>query len=307
MTGEAPGGNRAESPPRGPPPRSGMAKSPDGVGLHWSLFEASAARARLLLVPGFGDNAARYEEFARSLADRGVTVMTYDQRGNGRSQGPRGDIPSFDRLILDLRLLLDHLRSEPSAKPLPTFLLGHSMGGLVVLRFLQGRPRNVSGAVLSSPWLATAFAVPAWKMAAAHILRWIAPGLPVPNQIPVEKLTGDVERMESHGDEDLVHNRVTPRLFWAVRRAQRELREGTRRIALPLLFLVPEGDQVVDSPTTFAFVRSLEGGGAVLRRLEGFQHDVWNDLGREDLYRMVGEWIGRRLAGGTAGGPDGPA
>jgi len=75
-----------------------------------------------------GANQRDWEPFARMLAERGYTAATLDFRGRGSS---RGDINATNLLILDMRVLIDHLH-ESGYKRL--VCIGASMGGSTCLR-----------------------------------------------------------------------------------------------------------------------------------------------------------------------------
>lgn len=120
---------------------------------HWVAPEPAAS---VLVVHGIAEHCGRYEHVARQFVDAGITVVSFDQRGFGDSGGRRAHVDSFDRFHDDVE---DHL-SEVRSLGSPTFLLGHSLGGLVVGSYaLTDRPQ-ADGVMLSSP----AFAVdgPQW-------------------------------------------------------------------------------------------------------------------------------------------------
>ena len=132
----------------------------DGLALHlhtWPL-PAAPARGSVLLVHGLGEHGGRYAHVAAHLTQAGWAVVGYDQRGHGRSGGPRGGLAGADSLLADLGLLIDHTRGR---LPGPLVLLGHSMGGLVAGRYvaegLSAQPapwwQPVDALVMSSPAL----------------------------------------------------------------------------------------------------------------------------------------------------------
>ncbi len=88
---------------------------------------------------GFRDD---FREHLPALAGRGRTVV-YDHRGHGEST-KTGDPSSysFDQLVDDLRALLDALDIQCCD------LLGHSMGGMIALRFALAWPEQVASLVL---------------------------------------------------------------------------------------------------------------------------------------------------------------
>ena len=69
--------------------------------------------------------------------------MTFDLRGHGESDGPEDETAySLDRYAADVANVVDALK-------IPTFrLLGHSMGGMIVRRFVLASPARVEALVL---------------------------------------------------------------------------------------------------------------------------------------------------------------
>lgn len=112
----------------------------DGVRLHVEVDEpgpreASAVPAlTVVLVHGYGLSSQSWH-FQR-LALRGrYRVVTYDQRGHGRSEpGPAGSA-RISRLAQDLDAVLHAYVPEG-----PVVLVGHSMGGMTVMKLAELRP-----------------------------------------------------------------------------------------------------------------------------------------------------------------------
>jgi pimeloyl-ACP methyl ester carboxylesterase len=105
-----------------------------------------------LLVHGYTGSRCDFREVLPELAPLGRT-LALDQRGHGgtrrrgEADGPRrgsspADAPSLDDLALDLAGFLDALGIERCD------LLGHSMGGGVVLRFALAQPERIASLVL---------------------------------------------------------------------------------------------------------------------------------------------------------------
>jgi non-heme chloroperoxidase len=80
-----------------------------------------------------------------TLSERGWRCVTFDRRGHGRSDDPcRGY--DFDTLADDIAAVLDGLDVQNAV------LVGHSMGGAEVVRYLtRYRSRRVAHAVLIAP------------------------------------------------------------------------------------------------------------------------------------------------------------
>lgn len=109
----------------------------------WSPREGPT-RAILQIAHGMAEHGGRYDAFGAWLTRRGIAVVAGDHRGHGRTgekagrMGWFGDFPGgegFDRVTEDLRFIaLWSLERHPEA---PLFMLGHSMGSMLVRRFIQ--------------------------------------------------------------------------------------------------------------------------------------------------------------------------
>ena len=61
--------------------------------------------------------------------------------------------------------------------------------------------------------------------------------------------------------------------------------------SMPLLFLVPTADRVVDAGVTLDFAQGIVGGEVDIEILEGGLHEPFNDLGREEVLETVADWL----------------
>jgi alpha-beta hydrolase superfamily lysophospholipase len=137
--------------------KQGTLPAADGTRLAWRASSLDAPRASVLLSHGLGEHGGRYARLTAALEARGVAVHALDHRGHGRSGGTRGHADRFDDLVRDL----EAFRRASLPAGVPTFLFGHSMGGLVALRHLQAHPEvEWAGVVLSAPLLGIAVCAP---------------------------------------------------------------------------------------------------------------------------------------------------
>lgn len=270
----------------------------EGVGrirLQYRSTEVSNARAALLLVHGLSDHSGRYQEFCAAMADFGFSTFALDLRGHGHSEGRRGHVRRFDIFLQDLERFRREIQGlAPPGRPL--FLLGQSMGGLIVLRYLEEYDAGgFSGAVLTSPWLGTSVQVPRWKVNMAHALSRVLPALPLSAGIPAELLSHDPRVADAYRQDPLVHNRITPRLYTESAEAMRLASERSDRVSIPLLFLLGGDDRIVDTPRAVALARSLRIGDVAIRVYPGQYHELFNEADRDLVLQDLREWLGRHM------------
>ena len=101
--------------------------------------EPHPARAPLVLVHGWMDVAASWQFMVDALADD-RWIIAPDWRGFGltRAAGPAPDSYWFPDYLADLDALLDHYAADQ-----PVDLVGHSMGGNVVMVYAGARPQRI--------------------------------------------------------------------------------------------------------------------------------------------------------------------
>jgi len=274
--------------------REGRAPGAEGTTLTWRLWEAAEARAALLLVHGLGEHSGRYRHLAEFLAGEGISVFTFDLRGHGLSQGTRGDITAFPRFLEDL-LAMEEIFVGEVPEYHPRFLLGHSMGGLIALERLRTLGEGYVAAAFSAPWLGVAF--PSWLRAVGRAYGWLFPRLPLPSGIGPHRLTRDPEMAAAWKNDPLIHTRVTGGLFREAERVQEGLLKPGFSPGIPLLFLVPDDDPVVNVRATLDFARGIVGGEVHVEILKGRRHEPFNDLGREEVFEMLALWLRQFLDG----------
>jgi 2-succinyl-6-hydroxy-2,4-cyclohexadiene-1-carboxylate synthase len=111
-------------------------------GIEMELEEAGAGERAFVLVHGFTGSRDDFRERVPELARLGRTIAL-DQRGHGgtTNSGRREDY-TLDGLVADLAAAFDALGLVRAD------LLGHSLGGMVALRFALAHPERVASLVL---------------------------------------------------------------------------------------------------------------------------------------------------------------
>ena len=248
------------------------------------------AKGTVLIVHGLSEHAARWAPVASHLAAAGFNVFAFDQRGHGRSEGEHGRLGSFDHLVEDAdRARKTALESFPGSGS--AFLYGHSLGALVVLRYVQTYRPETPGVLLSAPWLKTAVPIPLWKRVAARVLGVLAPDFRLSSKGEPERLTRDPVAQKAYATDPLVHRRISPRLFDEVRRAQRLALGQGIDASFRTLVLIPLADSVTDPEVTERWARAIDGSHVRIETLPGVLHEPHNDIERDRVLALVTDWL----------------
>jgi alpha-beta hydrolase superfamily lysophospholipase len=112
---------------------------------HWEA--KSESRATILIFHGITAYSGPYGQIiAEQLADSGYDVFGMDLRGHGLSDGKRGDYPSRERFVKDLKETVAYVR----AKSRKLVVLGHSLGALTAVAAMNNCAGEIDGLILLS-------------------------------------------------------------------------------------------------------------------------------------------------------------
>lgn len=257
---------------------------------------AERPRALVAIVHGLGEHSGRYAALASDLVRARFTCVSLDLPGHGETSGPRGDIPSWtrvrDQIVPAMFTATRGLPDQPLE--LPVVLFGHSMGGVLALDHALAHPRGLSALVLSSPALRTAIP-PWWKLALANAARVATPSVGFPNGLDPEGLARDPEVVRAYREDRRVHDRISPRTYFAFAEAAQRCRLGIRGLQVPTLMFQGMADRLVDPKG------ALEAAAAAPHEMLRFvtwsdaYHESFNDRCRDQVIRDVIAWLDAAL------------
>lgn len=265
-----------------PPTHSDILNTADGLQLQSRAWTPTGTcKGTVLVQHGFAEHGGRYGHLVDALLPAGYAVTSFDARGHGRSGGTRVFVERFDSYLDDLKLALDATKQK---LPGPIFLFGHSMGGLIVAKFLEQngaagmKQMGVQGSILSNPALANKVKIPAWKSTLAQVMANIAPKLRMPSGIPPEDVSRDMAEVRAYDADPLNVKVATARWYteFVAAQAQTLARPETLR-DIPLLALIGDGDRIIDPQATLEFLRKIESHVLTVKTYAGFYHELINE------------------------------
>ena len=259
--------------------------------------DALPPRAVVLLVHGLGEHASRYEHVARRLLDWGFAVRAYDQRGHGESGGARGALPSDTALLDDLAEVVDDTRLR--CLRLPLILLGHSLGGLVVSRFVALKMRPVDGLVMSSPALDAGLS--AFQRLLLAVSLRLAPNLRVSNGLDARYLSHDGQVVSKYLADPLVHNKISARLGRFIAAAGPATVAAAARWRTPTLLMYAGADRLVKPAGSRAFAQTaadspaVKPGTVTAKCFDGLYHELFNEVDAAPVFDTLKAWLDARF------------
>ncbi len=260
-------------------------------GRHWLV---SNPRGTLVGVHGYSEHSGRYAHFARYLNSQGWDVYWVDLPGHGLSEGARNNIDDFSDYVVSVERFLREVERRSAKRPIHLF--GHSLGGLVAIRFVEtfGREHSLASLILSGPLLGLDRFDPV-KLYFLRVVASLLPNIRLKNkrELAGPYLTRDQEILADRARDPLINTHVTFHWFREFCRGQEMAFSEIEKIHLPVLMLLAAEERVVCGDSIRRFFDQLLSTRKELLEYQGMQHEVLNEVGREQVFKDLTQWMSR--------------
>jgi alpha-beta hydrolase superfamily lysophospholipase len=264
-------------------------KSLDGLDMYARGWAPQGhPKAAIMLVHGHGEHVARYDHVAAALAEKGYAMLGFDLRGHGKSGGPRGHTPSYNRLMDDIASFSQ--QTELRYAGLPRFLYGHSLGGNLVLNYALRRKPDLHGVIATGPWLKLAFDPPASQVTLGRLLNGIAPGFTQHSKLNTQGLSHDQAVVTAYENDPLVHDKISVRLFTAIYESGLWALDHAAEFPLPLLLMHGAADPITSVKASQEFAQKA-GNKVTLKVWDGMYHEIHNELAKAEVFNTMLTWL----------------
>jgi len=277
--------------------REGTFPGFDRAPLYYQAWLPTQARPRAVIVNlhGLGDHSGLYPNLAGHFPARAVALYAFDMRGNGRSPGQRAYLGSWKEYRGDLEAFVGRIREwEPG---LPLFLLGNSLGGLVVLDYVLHQPGQVEGVIAAAPVLGDV-GVPPVLMALGRVMSRVLPRFSLNVGMDLTGLAREPSVVEAVLADPLFHRRGTARLSTEVTAAINRVQHLAGTLSVPLLILHGSADRMVPPDGSRAFFAKVRFPDREFREYPDAYHGLFADLGFETVLGDLEGWIDRHILPG---------
>ena len=174
-------------------------------------------------------------------------------------------------------------------------MLGHSLGGLIVLDFALASPQGLAGIVVSGPPIRPTGIAKPYLVAIARVLSGIWPRFSMDVGAGAETLSRDPAVVNQTQDDPLTHSMATVRWGSECLVAIANVRRNIHKLQAPILLVHGSADKVNDvkgSQEIFERITSDK----TLRIYPGSYHEPHNDLDRNQVMNDLVQWLNEHLA-----------
>ncbi|RXT05826.1 alpha/beta hydrolase [Ammoniphilus sp. CFH 90114] len=246
----------------------------------------------VLLVHGSGEHVGAYKWAVDQWNQAGLDVWGGDLPGHGQSPGKRGHIHQFDDYIDAVDTWYEAFRRKSHHLP---FIFGHSLGGLVVSRFMEVKKREASGVILSSPCFALKVRVPAWKEWIAKSLNVFYPSLVLPSEVTTEAVTRNIETRRIIENDPLRVKGVSVRWYRELQvHMQRNWEEKVLFPDVPIAIHQAGQDLIIDSSAPKKWIDNVQLTDKEFTLWPGLYHELLSEPERQEVMDAMVKWMKER-------------
>lgn len=278
-------------------------------GMHCKKWLSDNEKAKIQIIHGLGEMSEYYEQFAEYITAKGVSVYLCEYREHGRTALPA----NIDNIVQtaakecgDFSSYI-HLESDT-----PLFLLGHSLGAQMAQYVICHCNSSLySGVILTGcPYIHDTKALLSDIEAEISEKGADAPSTdvflklfgkvaePFPEKCTVSWVTSDLERAEYYETLPYTNKMYSCRFYRSLialsKEVQRQDYLSEINVKPPVLMISGTMDTVGDrgeyAKSKAAMLKSI-GFDVTLRLFDGMRHSVLQEKNRENVYRLIAEFV----------------
>lgn len=263
---------------------------------------------------GMAEHIRRYENFAKFLSLNGIRVFGMDNRGHGKTgeddlHGHIDDENGHLKLIEDVFDLNQYIREVFLDKKI--FILGHSMGSVIVRNFLNKYSNEVDGAVICgttgtynfthklSLCLAKFLCLLGLKRKKSSFINKLAFNTYNSRieelKTPFDWLTRDDKEVEKYMLDKYCGFYCTNSFFYdlisLIKNMSQKENISKIRKDLPIFFVSGKDDPVGDYgkgvSTSYRLYKEFGIKNCDLKLYDNMRHEILNEIGKEEVYNDI--------------------
>ncbi len=263
--------------------------SHDQLNLHTTRSLVQTPKANVIITHGLGEHSGRYSYVVEKLNRSNLNAYTYDLRGHGKSDGHSAYVNDYRDYLADLHVMIEHVKEENSK--VPTFLLGHSMGGFIASLFGIETNDLVSGVVLTGASTQTPRQANPIMRRILQIAGKTAPRVSIKNDLG-KIVSKDLDVVQNYLNDPLNKEKITMGLYdQFIIKGIDYVKNNIDQFNYPVLLLHGSDDKIVAPTASLIFHQYASSKDKTLKIYDGLYHEILNEPERDEVIDDITKWI----------------
>lgn len=255
-----------------------MLKGYDNTKMYCVMDIPKNPKAVLIIVHGYGEHLGNYNYVKEQFNSYGYAVCRFELRGHGKSEGERGHVNHFKDFCRDLDKVVDFVKND--YEELPIYMLGHSMGGMIVSLYGIDYPNRVDGQILSSAATLEPKESKGIKGPILKIANKIAPKYHIKNTV----------RRNDKELEYVTLNLFVQFLVYGIQYVKKNL----YRYTYPCLILHGKEDKIIEKEASINLYSKINSSDKKMNIYEGKKHVLLRK--DSETFKDIDDWISHRIS-----------
>ncbi|MCE5299945.1 MAG: alpha/beta hydrolase [Spirochaetia bacterium] len=261
--------------------------------IFYRKWPAKKVKAVILAVHGMGANAERWTAMAMFMKTKSISTYAIALRGFGELSGDSpGHVPSMELYADDIAALKGIIQKENPDKPV--FLIGESMGGVIIHSVVLDHDAGYSGLIEVVPVYRDVMKLSLLQRVGIVCAGIFKPSGTVKMPFITEELTRDSDMVKKLRADRREHRYASRGLLIGMTLRQMRALSKPAGIKIPLLFLLAGKDALNDTKFAMRFFSRLKGDKECKIYPDSY-HALTIEKNRNEVFRDIFGWIGKHL------------
>ncbi len=250
-------------------------------------------RALVVGIHGLGSHSGLLSFIGESFADKGYAFMAPDMRGFGHFDGLKGHVESFDEYTEDINNFVAQMQDR--FEGIPTFMYGHSLGGLWVIRYAVKYQDNVNGLIIPFPAVSERLEIGGGTRALMKLLSRVNAKRHFTTGLNLDVLSRNPEVVKRNKEDPLRFDFATPRFGAEGLKARADGFNSAAKIRIPVIIQQGGEDLILVPEQNKEFFDGISSEDKTFKMYPGLYHEPFEDSGGEELMSDMFAWLEKRV------------
>lgn len=266
-----------------------------GDKLYYRGWLAENHKKIIVGIHGFAAHSEYYVQVADQLIENGITVIGLDLKHHGHSSGSKGTVEHYEELFEQVHEFVLMLSKE--YKDIPIYLMGLSMGGMLIINYSVMYPEEIIGIIAMAPAVKAKL-----KLSAKDILK--LPYLGIMHLVKKNKPIIDITeqgkrtsrnplRLEYDEEDNLRIKKVSSHYLLQMNKQVKKAFKNAENITHPILIMIGTQDLLVPQEGVRDFFNAITFHDKKLVEVQDSYHSLYSDIAMvEDKgWDKMREWL----------------
>ena len=272
----------------------------DGKQIFYRFWPANqstdkASKCFVLLHRGH-EHSARLQHIVDELNMPDVPMFSFDARGHGRTEGPRGYSPSVTRSVQDVDDFVSYISAKYHIDKQNILIIAQSISAVYAAAWVHDYAPKIRGLILASPALSIKLYVP---FACEGMRLWqkvLGRHFYISSYVNAKFLTHDPARRKSYNEDPLITKAIASHMLLELAALGKRIVADARAICIPVQLFISGSDVVVHHKPQHQFYQNLGSDIKEKHVMKGFYHDTFGEQNRELVFKKMRRFISQLYA-----------